>query len=518
MALLSPGLSSRLHCDPLNPRPTVAPRILLAALYHETHTFLPQTTGWSDIVLRRGHEVLARRGDASTVDGFLSVAERLGWQVVPTLDMSAMPSGTIEQDVLDRYWMELEPLVRNALREGLDGIWLGLHGAMVTTGCLDPEGWLLARLRALPGAGTLPLFALLDLHATITDTMARHADGLVAYRENPHIDAFAAAERAAMLLARSLATGERPRTLTRRLPIVWPPTGTGTADEPMRSLGAMAREIEAVDRDVWAVNIVGGFAFADTPDTGVSVSIVTTGPEGPARAHLARLADRARELRQHGVPDEWDLDAAIRDALARGLARGPWLMVEPADNIGGGAPGDCTSILRAFLAHGLEGAAVVINDPASVGALAGTALGARASVAIGGWATPADPGPLTLDVELLGRSDGRFTLEDRNSHLASIQGIHADMGPCATVRVGGVTILLTSRKTPPFDLGQLRSQGIAPEALRFAGIKAAVAHRRAWEPIAAGSYRVRTPGACPSDLQRLTYRQIRRPIYPLDPD
>jgi len=58
------------------------------------------------------------------------------------------------------------------------------------------------------------------------------------------------------------------------------------------------------------------------------------------------------------------------------------------------------------------------------------------------------------------------------------------MGPCAVIRAGGVTLLLTSRKTPPFDLGQYRSQGIDPEKFSFIGVKAAVAHRRAYDPIA----------------------------------
>ena len=118
---------------------------------------------------------------------------------------------------------------------------------------------------------------------------------------------------------------------------------------------------------------------------------------------------------------------------------------------------------------------------------------------------------------MVNRSDGRFTLEDRNSHLAAMQGVHIEMGPCATVRADGVLILLTTRKTPPFDLGQLRSQGITPEAMAFIGVKAAVAHRRAYEKIAAASYWVGTPGPCPSDLTTLPYQHIRRPIFPLDP-
>jgi microcystin degradation protein MlrC len=268
---------------------------------------------------------------------------------------------------------------------------------------------------------------------------------------------------------------------------------------------------------VWAVSIVGGYSFADTHDTGAAAAIVTTGESEEAERHLDGLERIAVAERAAGIPAEWGLDAALDDALARPPDDGPVILVEPADNIGGGAPGDCTSILRAFVARGLERAAVVIADPRAVEALSGVPPGERQRVAIGGT-SPLDPGPLDLEVELVSRSGGRFRLEDANSHLAASQGTTIDMGPCATVRAGGTTILLTSLKTPPFDLGQLRSQGIEPETLSFVGVKAAVAHRRAYDRLGGRSYTVATPGPCPSDLTTLPYRRIRRPIFPLDAD
>jgi microcystin degradation protein MlrC len=493
----------------------MSPRILLAGLFHETHTFLDEVTGAADVRWRRGPDLLARKGDGSTIDGFLSVAGRHGWTVVPTVEVSAMPSGTIDHAVFEAFWQAFEADARRAA-PGPDAVWLSLHGAMVTTGSLDPEGEFLARLRGLPGFEALPVFGVFDLHATFTPLMARHADGLVAYRENPHSDAFATAAFSAELLARALLTGQRPRMLTRTLPIVWPPTGTGTADAPMHSLEEAARAVEAEDAQVWAVNVVAGYSFADTPETGVSVALVTTGDAVTGERHLDRLEAIALVEREAGVPREWVLDAAIDDALARGVA-GPVVLVEPADNIGGGAPGDCTTILRAFLRRRLDRAAVVIADAEAVGALDGILPGERATLAVGGTRSRLDPGPVTVEAELVSRSDGRFTLEDRQSHLAAFQGTRIDMGLCATVRAGGVLILLTSRKTPPFDLGQLRSQGIVPEALAFVGVKAAVAHRRAYDRIAGASYWVSTPGPCASDLTRLPYRRIRRPIFPLDP-
>jgi microcystin degradation protein MlrC len=76
-------------------------------------------------------------------------------------------------------------------------------------------------------------------------------------------------------------------------------------------------------------------------------------------------------------------------------------------------------------------------------------------------------------------------------------------------------VLLTSRKTPPFDLAQFRSQGIVPEGLFAIGVKAAVAHRKAYDPIMAGSYTVRTAGPCTSAIETLDYRRLRKPVYPI---
>ena len=110
-----------------------------------------------------------------------------------------------------------------------------------------------------------------------------------------------------------------------------------------------------------------------------------------------------------------------------------------------------------------------------------------------------------------------FELEDKNSHLVGSLGKIIHMGPCAVVRHRGLTILLSTKKLPPFDLGQLRSQGIEPRDFAFIGVKAAVAHRRAYDPITAATYYVDTPGPCTSNLASLPWRHLQRPIYPLDP-
>lgn len=489
-------------------------RVFVAGLLHETHGFVEDVTREEHFSRARGPAVLAKIGDGSQLDGLLSVVVAEGWDAVAGPYWTATPSGPVDHAAFLAFLGGLTEDLRAALASGsLDGILLALHGAMTTTEEEDAEGALLAAIRAVPGAERLPVAGAFDLHATFTDRMARLADALVAYRENPHTDARETGARAARLLARAFREGT-PRQSWRRTDVIWPPTGTGTADDPMRSLEAAAREIEArFPASVWSVSVTAGFAFADARDAGVAVHMVLGREDPGAEAALDGLAARAWENRAAGLPREHDLDEAVRAGMS--ASRGPALLIEPADNIGGGAPGDLTPVLRALLCHGAPSAGITLNDPEAVAALRGVEIGGTATLPLGGRGWRGDPGPVTLPVTLLSRSDGRFTLEDRNSHLAAMGGVEIRMGDTAVVRHDGVTILLTSRKTPPFDLGQWRSQGVEPTTLGIIGVKAAVAHRRAYDPIAAASFTVATPGPCSSDLTLIPFRRLRPGVFPI---
>ena len=489
-------------------------RVLFAGLFHETHTFLEGLTGHDAFQIRRGTEMHACTGDSSPLGGALAFAAEAGWEVLPTADYRAQPGPTVNDGVFEGFWSDFVGAAAPALADSaVDGIFLVLHGAMVTESLSDVEGEFLRRLRALPGAAGLPVVGVFDLHANVSDAMAANADALVAYRENPHTDAREAAVRAAEMLERCLTSGVIPRIHHRRLPMVWPPTGTGTATDPMKALEHQAREIEAATHEIWGMNVVAGFSFADTADTGVSVSaIADPGATAVAEAALESLATLAWDLRAKGVVVDPPVDEVLQglNPLPPGLT----VLVEPSDNIGGGAPGDGTGLLRALVRHDISDSAIAIADPEAVARLAAINPGTNCTLTIGGKGSRLDEGPLELEVTLLSQGPGLFELEDKQSHLASMAGDRFDMGQCAVVRHRGLKILLTSVKTPPFDLGQWRHVGIEPSTLSCIAVKAAVAHRRAYDGIAARMLWVDTPGPCTSDLTRLPYRRLSKEIFP----
>ncbi|MBS0264631.1 MAG: M81 family metallopeptidase [Planctomycetes bacterium] len=513
----------------------MAHRVLLAGLFHETHTFLEGRTTLADFEVRRGQELWSAENDGSPLSGALEIARAQGWEVIPAIDLRATPGPTVDDQVVELFWNELAHAIDQDAPRSLDGIYLVLHGAMVSASLLDVEGEILERLRAKVGA-SLPIGGVLDLHGNITEKLARHSQAFVAYRQNPHADACAAARDGARLLERLMQTGEMPTTVWLQPPVMWPPTGTGTAFEPMQSLEAMARKIEEVHEEILAVNVFAGFSFADTPDTGVSFTAVTLGEPRYALAELEVLADWAVTHRELGNVREQPLAAVLHEVQSLVQQRHrphevpetartpeastphprPIILAEPSDNIGGGAPGDGVDLLRALISAGISQSAVAINDPDAVTVLQTVPLGSPCTLTIGRRNQSFGAGPFTGEFTLVSRSDGKFVLEDLHSHLASMSGCQIDMGPCAVLTYQNVTILLTSRKTPPFDLGQWRSQGIIPESMSVIAVKAAVAHRRVYDPIAAAHFTVETPGPCSSNLRSFPFRHVRRPIFPLD--
>jgi microcystin degradation protein MlrC len=492
-----------------------APRVLFAGLFHETHTFLDLPTGPDGFEFRHGEEMLACLGDASPTGGALALARELGWQAVPLLDARAQPSGIVEDEVFEGFWREFQRRASQWQESDVDAIYLVLHGAMATRSLVDPEGELLCRIRSRLG-WTVPIAAVLDLHANVTPLMAEHGDLLTAYRENPHADARESAERLVRHLDRTMREKLTVHTAWRGTDIVWVPAGTGTfaMDSPMARLEAMARRAEREGPGVIELSVCAGFAFADTPHTGVSFLLAHTPECADPQAVLAPFVEAAWRWREEGNV-RGRAPAAV---LAELEGPGPFILAEDSDNIGGGAPGDGTGLLRALLEADAQDAAVCIADPEAVEQLWSLAPGERVTVSIGGRGSQFDAGPVSLELEVERRSKGRFELEDKRSHLASLCGDAFEMGPTVLARHRGLRILLTSRATPPLDLGQWRSLGLDPSTLRIIGVKAAVAHRRAYDPIARGNHLVETPGPCCSDLTQFPFRHLRRPVFPLDPD
>ncbi len=490
-------------------------RIALGGIVHETHTFAParaDLAAFAQQTLCEGQAILTRMRDTPTsMGGAIEGLIRVGYQPVPLLYAAAMPSGMVTQDAYDTLLSNLLARLRAVLP--VDGVLLILHGAMVAEQQDDCEGDILNHVRAVVGPAC-PIVCTLDMHGNVSPAMVVHANALVAFDQNPHLDTYERGLEAVSILRRMLDDGARLASALARPPMLLSALTTWTARPPLQPAHERAQVMER-DPRVVNVSVMGGFAYADTPFTGPSVIVTTDGDTTLARAHANEVARILWAHREAGAYAGLPADEAVRRALA--APHGPVVLADVGDNIGGGSPGDGTVLLRALLEAGAQEAAVIIADPQAVAQALAAGEGATLETLVGGKHDGLHGEPVWVRGRVERLTDGRYTIEGHD-HFAQLYGREVNMGRCALLRCDGVLVLLTQIKTPPGDLAQWRSQGITPEAMHILVAKSAVAFRGAYASIAAEIYEVDTPGLCASNLSRFCYRKVRRPVYPLDPE
>ena len=213
-------------------------RVLIAGFKHETNTFsiMPTTLqSYEARGFRRGAEVAPYyKGTNTEVAAFIDGCAKHGWEPVLSIVADATPSGKLTRDCYETITGQILDDIAKAGK--LDAILLNLHGAMVAEHTDDGEGTLLERIRAKVGPGVV-IAATLDLHANVTQAMAKHADILVSYRTYPHIDMYDIAAEAVDIVARTLAGEVKPQTVLARRPMIdGADHGRTTSPGPMTEL------------------------------------------------------------------------------------------------------------------------------------------------------------------------------------------------------------------------------------------------------------------------------------------
>ncbi|MBI1881902.1 MAG: M81 family metallopeptidase [Chloroflexi bacterium] len=490
------------------------PRIAIGGIIHETHSFADTPTtlaGFQTQALHYGEALLRTlSGTRSAIGGMIEGATAQGWTLLPTAYGAAMPGGVVTEDAYQTILGEL--LRRLDEARPVDGVLLALHGAMVTQKQLDPESDILAQVRCVVGP-EMPIVVELDMHGNISPRTVELADVLVAFDTNPHVDPHAKGLEAVHILAQLLTGEVKPAAAYVHPPLLLAPQATATADLPLRAVHERAAAMKT-ENEVVSICIMAGFAYADTPFSGASLIVATNNNPALAHRYAQELAGLLLRHRHAALPQFLPPEQAVAQALAE--SGGPIILVDSADNIGGGTPGDGAEALRAMLASGVLEGTIVLADPEAVAICWAAGVGAEVTLAVGGKADRWHGEPVKVTGAVRALSDGIFQCELPDNHFASFFGQTIQMGRTAWLRVAGVNIILIERKTPPFDLAQLRGVGVIPERQKLIVVKSAVAYRAAYLPIAAGVIELDTPGLCSANLARFPYRHLPRPIFPLD--
>ncbi|SED91541.1 Microcystin degradation protein MlrC, contains DUF1485 domain [Rhizobiales bacterium GAS188] len=485
-------------------------RVLVAEFMHETNTFSVQLTGEEAFRNARcyfGNEIgAAYRGTRTSIGAAFEAADKFGWRLVHPVAAHANPSGRVTDACFEFLCGEIL-----AACDAVDGVLLHLHGAMATESSDDGEGELLSRLRHKAGP-QVPIVVVLDLHATVTQEMADNANALISYRTYPHIDQYERTWQAAELLGKAMTGAVKPRVALARRPILYALDGGRTTSPPFKELLRRGDEIEASGKAL-VVSVQAGFSSADVHDIGPSVA-VTSADLASAQAIAEDLMDYAWEQRKSSSIHFAPLAEAIAKAKAgEGGSGKPLLISDYSDNPGSGAYGDATVLLKAILDAGLENVGFhAIRDPEAALSAQAAGVGNSVTTKLGGKVDPSmGGGPIEITGRVVALSDGHFI-----AHGPMGGGVWRNYGLSALLRVDGIEIIVITHNGQATDLAQFTSLGVDPTRKSTVIVKSMQHFRAAFEPIARDVLEVDTGALSTRNFKERPYKNVRRPIWPLD--
>ena len=485
-------------------------RILIAGFQHETNTFGPSKAAYDNFergegfpAMARGAAVLDLRDVNIPVGGFILASERLGYTLIPVIWAGASPSAHVTQDAYERIAGEIVAAVRAG---SYDGVYLDLHGAMVAEHFDDGEGELLKRVRSAVTEAVgpdVPVVASLDLHANVTQLMLSSADALVAYRTYPHVDSAQTGERAAALMDQLLRSPKSLVKVSRTLPFLIPINGMCTLVSPAREMYSTLSSLEA--GSVASLSFAPGFPAADFPECGA-----TLWGYGTDRAALQETIDTLYDTMLANEA-AWEVpflspDEAVQTAMSLATPTSkPVVIADTQDNPGAGGDANTMGMVRALLRNGASDAAVgLIWDAQAVAAAHAAGVGAHITVALGGVSGVPGDEPLRETFEVAFLSDGKCQYDG-----PMLNGMQANLGPVACLKIKGVHIAVSTFKTQMLDRNLYRVAGIQPEQMKILVNKSSVHFRADFQDIAEAIFVAKAPGPMLADPADLPWTRLR---------
>ncbi|MEM2922173.1 MAG: M81 family metallopeptidase [Candidatus Bathyarchaeia archaeon] len=462
-------------------------RVIIGGISHETNTFNTIPTSIESFRIIRGDELLKE-----------DLARTLlynGVEVLPAIYAYTLPSGIVDAQAYSQLKGELVERVK--MVNGIDGVCLILHGAMVVEGIGSAELDLVKTLREVVGEGVI-ISASLDLHGNIPEEIAEYADILTAYRTTPHLDVTDTRKKAANILIRSIKSDKRPKTVVVKPPVLLPGEYVVTDVEPAAGLYRMLRYIDLTPGIIDSSLFVG-MAWADVNHAGASALAVADGEENIERAY-EKACEMANTYWHERFDFRLEVEAGqpkevVRKAKSSAKNMRPVLISDSGDNITAGGAGDVPLMLEELVSSEVEDAVIgCILDRESVEACRNAGAGASLKLEIGG------------------------KLDKVNGHPFEVRGRVLKLTEEGVVfRVGGVDVIITTERTAFTTPGDFISYGIDPRMRGIVVVKLGLLTAEL-KRIAAHAMMALTPGFTNLLIEELDYRKVRRPIFPIDRD
>ncbi len=374
-------------------------RIAVLTFVHETVTFLPYDTTYSDFVYQgspaRGEQLLAA-DPRGYLGGFVKVAREFADVELVGIESPLWPktgsgSGWVTEEAYETFTARM---VEQLQADGpFDGVFMALHGAMAARGIARPEAELARRVRAAVGPQAR-IAATFDPHGNEDAEFLAHADMGFTVKYFPHYDGYLQGERAARTLVRSIRGDYAPAVTTIKVPIITPTVLQWTGASPWSDLVQRALTWEAREPDVY-VNVFFGFPWSDVPDAGMTIQAMTNGkPELAQRIaeDISGFAWRKRAELVGSTKVHLMADGVLLAKLAVQAGETPVVLADHSDR-----SGYATHLLAEIIAGSLSNTLIcTVADPVAVDAFRGAKRGDAFDMDVGGLADESAGQPVRI--------------------------------------------------------------------------------------------------------------------------
>jgi microcystin degradation protein MlrC len=488
-------------------------RVAVASLMQETNSFSPLATTlqtFENHYVLHGDEILTGFAAARVeMAGVLSVLREAGAMAVPLVSAYAAASGPVIRSCFDALVGEIETRLRAA--GPVDGLLLALHGSLVVEDEPDGDGEIIERMRRLIGA-VVPIGVSLDLHAHVVQRMLQPNVFLIGYQEYPHVDMYETGQRIARLLLDAIAGRRRPVMALAKRPMIISAVRGRTTDGPLRPMVEEARRMEATG-EVLHASLFPVQPWIDVPELGFAVLACADGDAAAAERAANKLADMTWERRHEFEPDLVTIEDAIRIGLS---SPGTTIVSDPGDAPTSGSAADNATVLRALLAAGAASADrpsfLTLCDPRVSEAACQLRPGARLTTCVGHCFSRRDGEPVPIEGTVRLVSNGEYRMRDSGA-----QGMVMKMGLTSVIAIGAIQLLVRSRPAMEWDTGMYLSQGLDPREAALVFVKSPAHFRVGFAPMASRILVADTPGPSCTNLRRIPWKRVTRPLFPLDP-
>jgi len=472
-------------------------RIFMTGISQESNSSNPLLSRKTDFAMTRGEEFRAMPGSKVLIEA--------GFEVVESVWARAVPGGTLAfADFMEIVEEMLKPLIED--RQGFDGVFLPLHGALDVEHIGSGEAYLANRVREYVGPD-VPIAAAMDMHGNLMYSFCQSVNIVYGYRTAPHIDVAQTHIRAAQLLVKAVNENVLPHTRLLRIPYMMPGENMMTASGIGKEIIDFLPSIEEKP-GTWCSSYFVGMAWIDCPQNGAAIVVSGTGEMDEAMEKSKELAqmimDRKDEFHYQGTAlKPMDGIEFAKKQQGDGLV----ILSDSADNITAGAAGDNAYVLSLFLEAQIKNALFSsIIDPLSVETLSNYKVGDTVTIEIGGAFDKA-----STKVKLEGAKIKHLVL-DKVENAALL----ADDKPrSAVLSYEGIDVLLFDKRKPVFSEEVLNENGLSIHDYDIVVVKQGYLEPE-FNGLKKHSALLYTTGNCDQRIERLNFKKLRRPMYPYD--